>query len=269
MATEESVEINGRRYEIIRKKTLSSRASARLLRSSIIITIPVFIGRDHAAALFSHMKRRMMNRIKRAGASPFRKADIAFRDGQTVNVLGMKFVIEVSSDPKRKRSTARLRGSTIRISTAPGVNELDSQLLASRLARKVISKAVLPAVESRVRDINAAHFNSNLGRIRLKDNTSNWGSCSGPNNINLDFRLLFAPTSVLDAVIAHELAHTTHRNHSKRFYSKLQSAMPDYKHRRRWLRQNGNLLDSDSSIPYSIALPGCTQKEQPEVAVQI
>jgi hypothetical protein len=269
MATEETVEINGRRYGITRKRSLSARASARLRGKSIIITMPVFMGRDRASELFARMKRTMINRIKRIPESPFRKADISFRDGQVVSILGTKYLIQIKSCPGRRRSTAKLHDGAIRISVAEGMDEKESRLLASRLARKVISKAVLPSLDARVRDINTAHFNSDLGRIRLKDNTSNWGSCAGPNNINLDFRLLFAPTSVLDAVIAHELAHTKHRNHSKRFYSVLQSAMPDYRHRRRWLRQNGNLLSSESNIPCPIALPGCTQQRTKAVCDRV
>ena len=71
---------------------------------------------------------------------------------------------------------------------------------------------------------------------------SNWGSCSRSNNINLDFRLLFAPQEILDAVILHELAHTKHRNHSREYYSTLLPIMPDNKERLRWLRDNGHKL---------------------------
>lgn len=265
MSTEEVVEIDGRHYKIIRKATLSARASAELRHGDIVITLPVFMGRERASGLFADLKSRIIKKIRRGSGLSFRKSDITFRDGQVISVLGMKFAIDVESGAARKRSTARLRGTTIRISTASNLGESDALLHASNLARRAISKAVLPALEERVRDINAAHFNASLGRVRLKDNTSNWGSCSGPNNINLDFRLLFAPTSILDAVIAHELAHTKHRNHSKRFYSVLQGAMPDYKYRRRWLRQNGNQLGSEAvSAAFSIALPGRTQQNSRE-----
>jgi predicted metal-dependent hydrolase len=151
-----------------------------------------------------------------------------------------------AEEAKRMRSTARLQGQTIKILTTPFQTEEQFRKHVSGLARQVIANAMLPAVEERVRNMNAAHFNSKLGCIRLKDNLSNWGSCSKDNNINLDFRLLFAPVPILDGVIAHELAHTKHRNHSKAFYAALLGAMPDYRERRRWLRLNGNLLNSSS-----------------------
>ena len=243
MIAEDAVEIEGRAYRIMRETTLSGRAVARLRGNDIIITLPLFIRGRRAAEIFADLKARMIKRIARNHGVPFRKADIVFTNNQTVAILGNQFTILAVQDASRKRSTARLQGQTIKIRTVQFPTEEQSKWHVSNLARRVIASAVLPKIEERVRSINNGHFNSEIGKIRLKDNMSNWGSCSRDNNINLDFRLLFAPADILDAVIAHELAHTKHRNHSKAFYAALLGAMPDYKERRRWLRLNGNLLN--------------------------
>jgi predicted metal-dependent hydrolase len=41
------------------------------------------------------------------------------------------------------------------------------------------------------------------GRITLKDNKSNWGSCSAKGNINLNIRLHLLPEHLRDYVILH------------------------------------------------------------------
>ena len=243
----ETVEIEGTAYRIIRNTTLSGRAVARLHGSDILITLPLFIRGRRAAEIFTDLKERMIKRIARNHGVPFRKAALVFSNNQTVEVMGNRFMIVAEEDSSRKRSTARLQGSTIRICTVPFLTAEQARNHISNLAKRVITNTALPMVEERVRSINSAHFNSQLGRVRLKDNMSNWGSCSRSNNINLDIRLLFAPAHILDGVIAHELAHTKHRNHSKAFYAALIGAIPDYKERRRWLRLNGNLLNSSSS----------------------
>jgi predicted metal-dependent hydrolase len=51
-----------------------------------------------------------------------------------------------------------------------------------------------------------------------------------------------APLEVVDYVVVHELAHTVFHNHSRRFWKKVESIMPDYKERKKWLRKNGLLL---------------------------
>ena len=47
-----------------------------------------------------------------------------------------------------------------------------------------------------------------------------------------------APPDVVDYVIVHELAHIPERNHSAGFWNKVKSVLPDYKERRKWLREN-------------------------------
>jgi len=79
-------------------------------------------------------------------------------------------------------------------------------------------------------------------RIRLSNSTSRWGSCSGKNSVNLAWRLVMAPPEVIDYVIFHELAHIKHHNHSAAFWAEVALHVPDYKLRRRWLRDNGNTL---------------------------
>lgn len=79
-------------------------------------------------------------------------------------------------------------------------------------------------------------------RITLRDQKTRWGSCSSKQNLNFNWRLIFAPPLVLDYVVVHELAHLREMNHSARFYAVVEQVMPDYKTWQRWLRENGKLL---------------------------
>lgn len=78
--------------------------------------------------------------------------------------------------------------------------------------------------------------------IRVKEQKSIWGSCSFKGNINFNWRLIMAPLAVLDYVVVHELCHLTHRNHSRNFWQLVEQIMPDYKTRRKWLKDNGGTL---------------------------
>ena len=46
----------------------------------------------------------------------------------------------------------------------------------------------------------------------------------------------------LAGVMAHELAHIKHRNHSKAFWGFVAQIMPNYEQGRAWLKQNGHAL---------------------------
>jgi predicted metal-dependent hydrolase len=238
---EEDIEINGRRYHITGITTPYRTASARMKGSIITVRIPSLYGRDRSFEVFKDLKQRMIKKISRRRYLP-EKQKLVFSDGQILNILGRPFVISVSKTTEGKTSGARMYGEMVKITLASGMDEQKEAEHTSSLARRAISSALMPHIRAIVEDINKRSFNSELGDVRLKDNMSNWGSCSRRNNINLDFRLLFAPRDVMDAVIMHELAHTKHRNHSSAFYTTLTDIMPDYKERMQWLKLNADKL---------------------------
>jgi len=69
-----------------------------------------------------------------------------------------------------------------------------------------------------------------------------WGSCSQEGALSFAWRLIMAPLPIIDYVVVHELAHIQVKNHSKRFWNKLNVLMPDYRQRIEWLERNGHLL---------------------------
>lgn len=75
-------------------------------------------------------------------------------------------------------------------------------------------------------------------RISINKAKTRWGSCSAKGNINFTYRLLFAPQEAIDYVIVHELAHLKEMNHSKKFWSIVEEILPDYKQRRKLLREH-------------------------------
>jgi Predicted metal-dependent hydrolase len=61
-------------------------------------------------------------------------------------------------------------------------------------------------------------------RLALKNNKSNWGSCSSKKNINLNIHLVRIPQHLMDYVIIHELCHLVHPNHGQQFHELVNAA---------------------------------------------
>lgn len=78
--------------------------------------------------------------------------------------------------------------------------------------------------------------------IRLRDQTSRWGSCSPDGQLSFSWRLVMAPPFVLDYLAAHEVAHLRELNHSQRFWRLCESLCPETAAARRWLGHNGPAL---------------------------
>jgi predicted metal-dependent hydrolase len=82
-----------------------------------------------------------------------------------------------------------------------------------------------------------------IPRLSLGDPRSRWGSCSSRGTISLSWRLIMAPDSVRRSVIAHEVAHIRHMDHSRDFYDWFETIYEgDRKAADRWLKMHGTGL---------------------------
>ena len=73
----------------------------------------------------------------------------------------------------------------------------------------------------------AARYGFSYGRLAVKNNRSNWGSCSSKGNINLNLRLMQVPEHLRDYVILHELCHLRHHDHGPAFHALLEQLCTD------------------------------------------
>lgn len=85
------------------------------------------------------------------------------------------------------------------------------------------AKRYLPG---RTREL-AAQLGYSCKAITIKNNRTNWGSCSSLKNINLNLHLMRLPDRMIDYIIVHELVHTIIPNHGPIFKEKLKSHFPD------------------------------------------
>lgn len=103
-----------------------------------------------------------------------------------------------------------------------------------RLAKKYITGRV---------EVLSQETGISYSSVRIGSARKRWGSCGGDGRLNFTWRLIFNPPEVIDYVIIHELCHVPVRNHSRRFWNKVESFVPDYKMKRKWLKEYGELLE--------------------------
>ncbi len=146
-------------------------------------------------------------------------------------------VLELVVTRKRvKNINARLRGSTMVVSAPTGlpVRELESAVeqLARRLVRRQRADAVnaTGGAEALARRL-AARFPHPLEISEIRFVTTQqrrWGSYSARTGVvRLNAALRQMPPWVQEAVVAHELAHAVHADHSPAFWELLRSVCPN------------------------------------------
>ncbi len=72
--------------------------------------------------------------------------------------------------------------------------------------------------------------------VSINQAKTRFGSCSSKKRLNFSCNVMRYPSEAIDYVIVHELAHIKELNHSKRFWTIVESVMPDYKERQRLLK---------------------------------
>lgn len=74
-------------------------------------------------------------------------------------------------------------------------------------------------------------------KLRLAAPAKRWGSCNSDGTIMLNWRLIHFHPSIIDYVVAHEVAHLQEMNHGPRFWALVETLYPDFVHARNQLRQ--------------------------------
>ncbi len=82
-----------------------------------------------------------------------------------------------------------------------------------------------------------------LARLMLSSAQRRWGSCARGGTIRINWRLVMAPADVRRSVVAHEVAHLIHFDHSPAFHALLGELFEgDLRAANRWLKRSGRGL---------------------------
>jgi len=214
-----------RRHRQARRYTLRIQTATR----EVILTIPPRGSLNNAREFAQKHGGWIAARLGRLPeAAPF-------ADGVVVPLRGV---------PRRITHCHRVRGT---VWTETGDN--GEQLLCVAGQAPHIDRRVGDFLRREAkRDLEAAslRFAGELGlnvqRVTVRDQSSRWGSCSTTGMLSFSWRLILAPSHVLDYLAAHEVAHLVEMNHSPRFWRVVARVCPSVERAKKWLDTYGNDL---------------------------
>ena len=120
----------------------------------------------------------------------------------------------------------------------PRLRELDGRLVVSgdlgreALVRHVLQRWLLRAAHAHLVPLlasEATRHGLSFQRAQVRRQRTRWGSCSRAGTISLNACLMFQTADVVRYLLAHELAHTVHMNHSRRFWKLVERLEPGWK----------------------------------------
>ncbi len=156
-----------------------------------------------------------------------------FVHGAKIPVLGQLRRVEITLDDTVKRTSIVLDGKVLRVKT----NKDDPSARITRFLKKLSKETLTQLSEEK-----AAEIDKTISSITVRDTKTRWGSCSEDGSISYSWRLIFAPYEAMDYVVAHEVAHLEHMDHSKRFWSLCTKLSDDYVEGKYWMQNHGKEL---------------------------
>jgi predicted metal-dependent hydrolase len=76
------------------------------------------------------------------------------------------------------------------------------------------------------------------GEIKIREMKSLWGSCNvRKRKISYNFHLIEKPIEAIEYVVLHEISHIPYPNHQEKFWKFLEGYMPDWKARKKLLKE--------------------------------
>ncbi|MCG2583479.1 YgjP-like metallopeptidase domain-containing protein [Massilia sp. TS11] len=164
-------------------------------------------------------------------AARARHGKLEWVDGARLPFLGDHITLRLEHAPKSRCHFAREEG-LLTIGVAPGLAEWQ---LKERVRLWFVEEA--RALFGQRLDHYAARLGVQYRAFALTSAGTRWGSCTAHGHIRLNWKLIHHPLSLIDYVVAHELAHLLEMNHSPRFWAAVESIYPDYEGARAALRQ--------------------------------
>ena len=194
---------------------------------TLIVTVPLRATESDILRFLNDHRRWIRIHYTKAVAFAEAHEDIRVEEGGLLPYLGDNLAVHIGG-------RTRVTKTDNEITFPEGADETE---YVKWLKKK--AKEYLPAKLALISESTGITFR----RARISGAKKSWGSCSPDGTISLSWRLMMCPPEAIDYVIVHELCHRLHMDHSKEFWAEVESRMPDYKKRKKWLDEGSFLMD--------------------------
>lgn len=205
--------------EIILRKSARAKKISISIRpfEGISVTVPVFVSFIRAEGFIEEKEswlRKTLGRIRDAEGS------LTIFDYNTTfqtRDRSLEIIITTEGIPSVKIQPGKI---SVLCPDNRNIKEKEIQEMIRQGIEAAWRKEAKKYLPDRLEEL-ARKYGFEFRKVVIKNNKSRWGSCSKMNNINLNLHLMRLPRHLSDYVLVHELVHTVHKNHSKKFWEQL------------------------------------------------
>jgi predicted metal-dependent hydrolase len=226
------IELGGQRIPYLLKRSARRRTIAlRIDHKGLTVSVPLRTAVGRFEAVLREKAGWVLEKLpeQRSCHAPPR----TWQEGEVLPYLGSE--LRLALQEGGARAQPRVHGEILLV---PVEDPQDPLLVQSKVV-KWYRREALAHFTGRV-----AHYAAQLEvarpPLRLSNAATRWGSCNSRGEVRLNWRLIKAPHELIDYVVAHELAHLKHLNHSPAFWMTVGRLYPAYDAARVALRKNGH-----------------------------
>jgi predicted metal-dependent hydrolase len=179
--------------------------------------------------------QRQLLEFREFGPGPVPKEFVA---GESYAYLGRNYRLKIERSSGTAKPSASLHGAFLAIALPRGDIEEQRNALVRRAVVSWYRKQAHRRLPERV-EIYASRAGIRPPPVLVREQEKRWGSCNSKGELRFNWRVMMAPVSLVDYVVAHEVCHLVVPNHSTRFWMLLRTILPDYEERRTRLRVDG------------------------------
>ena len=204
----------------------------------VVLTAPAVTTVERLDRVVRQKARWIVERTRRAGALQ-QPTGREFVSGETLLYLGRHCRLRVTSAAEAR--PVRLVRGWIVVTTS---KRLSGPERSSSVRRQLVSwyrSHALDQLRQRTRSWSAK-LRRGPRDVIVRDPPRRWGSCDTSGTLRFNWRIVQAPSRLVDYVVAHELVHLLHRNHTPKFWSEVGRLIPDYEVMRERLKALGPSL---------------------------
>lgn len=244
--SQELIQLGGKdvAYTLVRSSR-AKRISIKIgERSGLEVIMPLRASLSHVPRFIHEKENWILNHLQEIEKKEANKPQLT--DGARITILGITKTLRLyptrKPKPHVKEARALKYDQDVAYYDAPEILIYANNLKDAKAAlEKHLRKKAKEHFQHRTTQL-AEEMGLTFNRISIKGQKSRWGSCSREKNLNFNWRLVFVPLEVSDSIIYHELSHTKHLNHGKRFYQLLEAYCPDHKNLSKQLKNSNFLL---------------------------
>ena len=193
-------------------------------------TLPLRAPLRSVSLLLDDARDEIRKLVQKNAARP----TVLYEDGQSI---GRSHTLRIETDPTRTAPGRSIlhQALTVRLPADAVVTSASSQDYIRSSVRKVLDKEAKAYLPRRLEYL-ASTYGMTYESVRFANQKGRWGSCSSSGTISLNVGLMGLSLELIDYVLIHELCHTKQMNHSAEFWQLVESCLPDYRTRRKALK---------------------------------